>query len=82
MRQTVDDYMPWLLPEFVPLHDDVTLAPLHELRRNSRWRSLPECIEQLRIKLEVSISAGDGGPPTCARSCCALLPEARLNACD
>ncbi|HTV64207.1 MAG TPA: glucoamylase family protein, partial [Bryocella sp.] len=57
INQIVADYLPWLLGEFAALRDDPTVAPLTNCDEVPIAR-LPECIEQLRIKLEVSITLG------------------------
>ncbi len=77
VRQTIQDFLPWLLPEFAALHSDVTLAPM--LNCDSfALAQLPECIEQLRIKLEVSISLGMDGREL-RKELLSRLPAARHN---
>ncbi len=78
VRQTVENYMPWLLPEFESLRGDESLAPLMKCDTGPLAR-LPECIEQLRIKLEVSISLGMEGADA-RKQLLQRLSEARLNA--
>lgn len=77
VRQTISDYMPWLLPEFAPLRADTTLASLLNCDTNA-LAQMPECIEQLRVKLEVSISLGMEAPEL-RKSLLSRLPKARLN---
>jgi len=77
VRQTINDYLPWLLPEFAPLHADATLAPLLNCDTFS-LAQMPECIEQLRGKLEVSISLGMEAPEL-RKALMSRLPKARLN---
>jgi hypothetical protein len=57
VRQTIAAYFPWILPEFSALQNDVALAA-HLNCEDVTVGRLPECIEQLRIKIEVSISLG------------------------
>ncbi len=57
VRRTINEYMPWLLPEFATLHADSTLAS-HLNCDSTSLAQMPECIEQLRIKLEVGLSLG------------------------
>ena len=72
------DYCPWLLSEFTALRDDPGVGPLLKCDEVAIAR-LPECIEQLRVKLEVSISLG---MENCGlrKQLLQRLPEARLNA--
>ena len=77
VRQTVEDYMPLLLPEFAALRSDVTLATMLNCDAYT-LAQLPECIEQMRIKLEVSISLGMEGREL-RKQLLTRLPEARLN---
>ncbi len=70
--------MPWLLAEFAGLRDDAISAPLTNCDEVT-IASLPECIEQLRIKLEVSITLGMENREL-RKALLARLPEARLNA--
>ncbi len=77
VRQTISDYLPWLLPEFASLRADATLSSL--LNCDSFALSqLPDCIEQLRIKLEVSISLGMEAKEL-RKSLLSRIPGARLN---
>ena len=78
IEQTVEVYLPWLLHEFAPLHTDVMLASHIHCEEVPIGR-LAECIEQLRIKLEVSISLGMEHPEL-RKALLARLPEARQNA--
>ena len=57
VRQTVRDYMPWLLAEYAPLREAPVLAPAMKCDAYS-LAQLPECVEQMRIRLEVSLSLG------------------------
>jgi hypothetical protein len=77
VRQTINHYMPWLLPEFAPLRDDVTLASLLKCDADG-LAQMPDCIDQLRIKLEVSISLGMEATDL-RKKLLLRLPEARLN---
>ena len=77
VRQTINHYMPWLLPEFAPLREDVTLASLLKCDADG-LAQMPDCIDQLRIKLEVSISLGMEATDL-RKKLLLRLPEARLN---
>ncbi len=77
MNQDIAGYLPWLLPEFAPMRDDVMIAPLLNCEEVSISR-LPECIEQLRIKLEVSITLGMENREL-RKNLLARLTGARLN---
>jgi hypothetical protein len=77
VRQMISDHLPWLLPEFAPLYTDATLASMLHCEAFT-LAQMPECIEQLRIKLEVSISLGMDGPDL-RKKLLSRLPEARLN---
>jgi cyclic beta-1,2-glucan synthetase len=70
--------MPWLLSEFMALREDVTIAPLMRCEHLAIGR-LPECIEQLREKLEVSVTLGMENADL-REALLLRLPEARLNA--
>jgi cyclic beta-1,2-glucan synthetase len=78
VTQIVQGYMPWMLAEFAPLREDVTIAPLTRCDEVAVSR-LPECIEQLRVKLEVSITLGMENADL-RKALLLRLPEARLNA--
>ncbi len=78
INDTIAGYLPWLLAEFAPLRDDVTLALLLSCEEVSVSR-LPECLEHLRIKLEISITLGMENAEL-RKALLARLPEARLNA--
>ncbi len=78
INQAIAGYMPWLLPEFAAVREDVTVGPLLDCEEVSISR-LPECIEQLRIKLEVSITLGMENTEL-RKALLMRLPEARLNA--
>ena len=78
INQTIAGFMPWLLAEFAGLRDDVIIAPLTNCDEVT-IASLPECIEQLRIKLEVSVTLGMENREL-RKALLARLPEARLNA--
>ncbi len=78
IKQTIAAYMPWLSPEFAPLGADVTVAPLMNCEEVAVG-ALPECIGQLRVKLEVSITLGMENAEL-RKQLLARLPEARLNA--
>ena len=78
VRRTVEDFMPWMLAEFSPLRDDVTIAPLLDCEQIAIAR-LPECVEQLRAKLEVSVTLGMENAEL-RKALLLRLPEARLNA--
>jgi len=78
IQQTIAGFMPWLLAEFTGLRNDVSVAPLTNCDEVT-LASLPECIEQLRIKLEVSITLGMENREL-RKALLARLPEARLNA--
>jgi cyclic beta-1,2-glucan synthetase len=77
IRQTVNDYMPWLLPEFEALRDDPALETLADCDAQPLAR-LPECIEQLRSKLEVAVTLGVE-PAELRQKLLLQLPAARLN---
>ena len=77
VRQTIHDYMPWLLPEFAALRADATLSSLMNCD-SFALAQMPECIEQLRIKLEVSISLGMDNREL-RQALLTKLPAARLN---
>jgi cyclic beta-1,2-glucan synthetase len=77
VRQTINDYMPWLLPEFATLRSDTTLASLLNCDSNA-LAQMPECIEKLRVKLEVSLSLGMDAPEL-RKALLSRLPAARLN---
>ncbi len=77
VRQTINDYLPWLLPEFAALRADTTLASLLNCDSTS-LAQMPQCIEQLRIKLEVSLSLGMEALEL-RRALLSRLPAARLN---
>ncbi len=77
VRQSISDYMPWLLPEFAPLRDGATLIEHLDCSKLS-LRRLPECSEQLRIKLEVSLTLGMEHPEL-RKKLLQLLPQARHN---
>ncbi len=74
----IADYLPWLLPEFAALRDDTAIGPLLNCDEVSLAR-LPECIEQLRVKLEISISLGMDNLGL-RKTLLHRLPDARLNA--
>jgi len=78
INQAIAGYLPWLSLEFAPLREDVTLAALMSCEEVAISR-LPECIEQLRIKLEVSLTLGMENPEL-RKALLLRLPEARLNA--
>ena len=78
IEQAISGYLPWLLEEFAPLADDVSVAPLLSCDEVSIAR-LPECIEQLRVKLEISISLGMDNVAL-RKKLLLRLPQARLNA--
>ena len=77
VQTIIHDYTPWLLAEFSCLREDATLASLLDCDSFALMQ-MPECIEQLRIKLEVSISLGMDGREV-RKKLLALLPTARLN---
>ena len=77
VRRCIGEYMPWLLPEFAPLRAGTTLAAEMHCD-SSALEHLPDCIEQLRIKLEVSLTLGME-PAELRRQLLLRLPEARLN---
>jgi cyclic beta-1,2-glucan synthetase len=78
VANAVADYMPWLLAEFAPLRDDVTIAQIMCCDHISIAR-LPECIEQLLAKLEVSVTLGMDNAEL-RKELMIRLPAARLNA--
>ncbi len=77
VQRTIADFMPWLLGEFAPLRADATLAPLMNCDSTPLER-LPECIEQLRSKLDVSLTLGMENSEL-RKKLLRGLPEARLN---
>ncbi|HUI82628.1 MAG TPA: glucoamylase family protein, partial [Candidatus Binatia bacterium] len=77
VRAAISDYMPWMLAEFAPLREDVTLQPLLDCDAGA-VAQLTECIEQLQVKLEVSLTLGMEHPEL-RKKLLLLLPEARLN---
>jgi hypothetical protein len=77
VRQSIADYMPWMLDEFSPLRSDATLASLMHCDATTTER-LPECIAQLRSKLEMSLTLGMEHADL-RKKLLARLPEARLN---
>ena len=77
IRQNVNDYMPWLLPEFEALRDDPALETLADCGAVPLAR-LPDCIEQLRSKLEVAVTLGVE-PADLRQKLLLQLPAARLN---
>ena len=77
IRQTVLDYLPWLLPEFETLREDPALAALLDCDAIPLTR-LPECIEQLRRQLEVAVTLGVE-PLELREKLLLQLPAARLN---
>jgi hypothetical protein len=77
IRQSIRDYQPWLLAEFAPLRAETTLAEVMTCDAIALER-LPECIEQLRIKLEVGLSLGLEDREL-REKLLLRLPEARLN---
>jgi hypothetical protein len=78
VQQCVNEFTPWLLPEFALLRGDSTLAAEMNCDELALER-LPECIEQLRIKLEVSLTLGMEHPEL-RKQLLLRLPEARHNA--
>ena len=78
INRAISDYLPWLLPEFAPLRDDAGIGPLLNCDEAAIAR-LPECIEQLRVKLEISISLGMENREL-RKELLHRLPEARLHA--
>ena len=78
IRAAISGYMPWLLPDFAPLREDAGNSPLVSCEQVTVAR-LPECIEQLRVKLEVSVTLGMDNAEL-RKALLLRLPEARLNA--
>jgi hypothetical protein len=77
VRQSIADYMPWLLTEFAPLHRDSLLAPLLSCDAFAVER-LPARLEQLHAKLEVSVTLGMEHAEL-RKNLMARLPAARRN---
>ncbi|MGB8887869.1 MAG: glucoamylase family protein [Candidatus Korobacteraceae bacterium] len=77
IRQNVSDYLPWLLAEYESLRDDPALAALLDCEAIPLAR-LPDCIEQLRRQLEVSVTLGVE-PLDLRERLLLQLPAARLH---
>jgi len=78
INRTLAEFFPYLLPEFAELRNDPGIGPLMNCDEITVAR-LPECLEQLRVKLEVSISLGMEHREL-RKLLLQLLPTARVNA--
>ncbi len=77
VRQGVNDFLPWLLPEFELLRDDPALGPLPDCE-GVTLAHLPEYVEQLRLRLEVAVTLSME-PTELRQKLLQTLPAARLN---
>ena len=77
VQRSIGEYLPWLVGEFTPLRDDNTLTSLMDCDTLALER-MPECIAQLRVKLEMSLTLGMEHPEL-RKKLLELLPAARLN---
>ena len=78
LRELVNSYTPWGLPEFAAIRDDATLQPLFQKKLS--LQQLPAFIDELQDKLDrARLCAPDHQQEACEKLL-RLLPEAQANA--
>jgi cyclic beta-1,2-glucan synthetase len=83
LRKAVQLYVPWMLPEFVPLWNDSTLNFKFD-SQSLRVERLPEIVDALgaRLRFALDHANGAGDRKALYQRLQAMLPEARSRALD
>ena len=81
LRKAVQVYVPWMLPEFVPLWKDATLNFKFDSQSMTIQR-LPEVVDQLAARLQFALdhANGSGERKALYQRLQAMLPDARSRA--
>jgi cyclic beta-1,2-glucan synthetase len=78
VRRTVQEYAPWLLPEFAPLKDDPALGLQRQSSYSPALERIPAFIDNLALQLQSAVNPTTPGESSARyRQLLALLPEAR-----
>ena len=83
LRKAVQIYVPWMLPEFIPLWKDATLDFKFDSQSLTVQR-LPEVVDRLTARLQFALdhANGSGDRKALYQHLQAMLPEARSRALD
>ena len=83
LRKAVQVYVPWMLPEFVPLWKDATLDFKFD-SQSMTIQHLPEVVDQLAARLQFALdhANGSGDRKALYQRLQAMLPEARSRALE
>ncbi len=78
IQDVVRSYVPWELPEFASVRNDINVGP--ELEENPSLRQLPIFIDDLHARLDRSLPSIARGDRGLYENLQAMLPQARANA--